>query len=156
MSNILKVKDANGNWIDIPAIVGPKGDAGGADYITQRGTSDILPPDPSYGDKAVGTWTWKKWASGDAECWATVRDVKMYVAYGGEAPYELTCSLPLPASLFADRSYSVLIQVNGYGVPNIFKYEDFSSKSILDLCAYTEDEEDITANMTIIVKGRWN
>ena len=28
MSNILKVKDENGRWVDIPAIVGPQGPQG--------------------------------------------------------------------------------------------------------------------------------
>ena len=35
MSNILRVRDDNGNWIDIPAIKGDKGEPGkdGSDYV---------------------------------------------------------------------------------------------------------------------------
>lgn len=160
MSSILKVKDANGNWIDIPAIVGPKGDSVGADYIIERGTSDIVIwESDSEGlpvEKNVGTWTWQKWDSGDADCWAALQDVTLVMPYGGgEAPYALTCELPLPASLFVDSSYSVFVQVNGCGVPNIFKFAVPSTTSVLGLGAYTEDEGDITANMTVLVKGRW-
>ena len=160
MSSILKVKDANGNWMDIPAIVGPKGDTAGVDYIIERGTSDIVIwESDSEGqpvEKKVGEWTWQKWDSGVADCWVALRNITLSMPYGGgEAPYELTCSLPLPPSLFADNAYSVFVQVNGCGAPNIFKFEVPSTTSALVLGTYTEEEGDISANMNVFVKGYW-
>lgn len=160
MNSILKVRDANGNWIDIPGIVGPKGDSVGADYVKERGTTDIVLWESdgasSPVQKNVGTWAWQKWDSGEAQCWTTLRDVTLSMPYGGgEAPYELTCSMPLPVSLFVDNEYSVFVQVNGYNVPNIFKFEVSSTTSTLVLGTYTEEEGDIFANINVFVKGHW-
>lgn len=53
MDSILKVKDAEGNWIDIPAIVGPRGNDGpagpegktpvrGVDYWTAADKQEVI------------------------------------------------------------------------------------------------------------------
>lgn len=39
MAAILRIKDENGNWIDIPAIVGPKGPAGEPGVKGDKGES---------------------------------------------------------------------------------------------------------------------
>lgn len=63
MSNILRVKDDSGNWIDIPAIIGPtgpqgptgpkgdKGDTGAAAKINGNNAITL-----SAGDGLSGTW----------------------------------------------------------------------------------------------------
>ena len=53
MSSILQIKDANGNWIPVPSITGPKGDKGdtgangytpvrGEDYWTESDKTEIV------------------------------------------------------------------------------------------------------------------
>lgn len=53
---ILRVKDSNGNWIEIPAIVGPKPVAG-VDYWTDdekaQMVSDVIAALPVYNGEAV-------------------------------------------------------------------------------------------------------
>ena len=39
MAAILKVKDASGNWIDIPALKGDSGDGGGSTILSE--TDDV-------------------------------------------------------------------------------------------------------------------
>lgn len=41
MSSVLKVKDGSGNWIDIPAIVGEKGDKGDTYVLTDADKQEI-------------------------------------------------------------------------------------------------------------------
>ena len=64
MSNILRVKDDSGNWIDIPAIIGPTGPQGptgakgptgaNGNPATINGNNAIT---LSAGDGLSGTWT---------------------------------------------------------------------------------------------------
>lgn len=60
MAAVLKIKDANDNWIDIPAIIGPTGPQGAAGPIGPSGTNgnDGITPDISVTasvDSNVGT-----------------------------------------------------------------------------------------------------
>ena len=47
MANVLRVKGENGAWIDVPALVGPKGDPGpapvrGVDYWTEEDKTEVV------------------------------------------------------------------------------------------------------------------
>ena len=47
MADILRVKDENGAWIAVPALVGPKGDTGpapvrGVDYWTEDDKTEVV------------------------------------------------------------------------------------------------------------------
>lgn len=50
MSSILQIKDANGNWVPIPAITGPKGDTG------EKGDKGDTGPKGDPGDMAVSVY----------------------------------------------------------------------------------------------------
>lgn len=87
MGNILRVKDANGNWIEIPALIGPKGEPGDvsiAQLEAHRGNKNVhvsaeekhvwnekqnALPDYIVEQGVNQNWTYRKWASGFAELW---------------------------------------------------------------------------------------
>ena len=51
---IIKVRDENGDVINIPAFVGPKGDPG-ADYVLTEADKPCL---PAWIMELVGFWRW--------------------------------------------------------------------------------------------------
>ena len=87
MANILKVKDQEGNWIDIPAIVGPQGPAGPAGERGPQGEQGIQGERGLEGPQGPAGANGKDYVITEADYSAIADVVLGKIANGDEVSY---------------------------------------------------------------------
>lgn len=116
------------------------------DYIVEQGTS--------------GAWTYRKWASGIAECWCSIRTSSLtwtaYMASPSANPYlyySAGWNFYLPFT-FADTSY--VVNANALEVGPNFGWVARGSKTDSSFTLYiVRNGNTGSVSMDVMVKGRW-
>lgn len=111
-----------------------------ADYVVEQGTS--------------GIWTYRKWASGIAECWGSYTETKTHTGttLGG---YAYTAAVYFPTDLFTEVpivTYSAYLG-NQYALTGTLT--DSFSKNSISLWAVCNTSGSKTTTWQLNVKGKW-
>lgn len=109
------------------------------DYIVEHGTS--------------GIWTYRKWNSGDAECWGEYSaTLTHYYASGGFYGYWGTIQLPFNFTKVNCKTYTAQVGA-GFAIPASSTWSDGNGKVAFHVLATYSGTQTVTIRMTI--KGKW-
>lgn len=109
-----------------------------ADYVIERGTS--------------GIWTYRKWASGDAECWGTgiATGVATQSLLGGFYTY---VDFSLPTNLFNELPICIANASTGTGVSG-GTYASATSKNVMRIYVVgNQNDKSVRSRMRVF--GTW-
>ena len=128
----------NAGWVYYRTPAELRADLGYGDYVLEQGTS--------------GIWTYRKWASGAAECWG---QPSKSVASSGTflGAYAFSTYFSLPTGLFASVAEANVNPKlgNGYAIP---AYINLTNASIgVDALANNSGTQTFSAHIS--VKGKW-
>ncbi len=176
-ANILKIRDEAGNWVDIPAIVGPRGEPGipgapgevtaqqlanhtqdGAIHATQSEKNTWNAKQDALSDYIVeqgisGIWYYRKWNSGVAECWGRYSGTVNLSRYYMNAYYSDTIDVALPFTF----TQTPLIQISGGSTSTINWAREFASQAhqASFIVIGNEQQTGVTVYVNMSVNGKW-
>lgn len=172
--HILKVRDEDGNWVDIPSIVGPQGEPGVPGEVTTaqleahtgdsevhvsaeekdvwNGKQDAL-TDYVTEQGTSGVWTYRKWAGGAAECWCRYSTTVDLTNQMAGVYYCNTQGLAYPF-VFSARPN---VWVGGGATSTVNWAREFASDQNVAgfVVIANEQQTGISVDLCIYAKGNW-
>ena len=128
----------NAGWVYYRTPAELRADLGYGDYVLEQGTS--------------GIWTYRKWASGVAECWGQPsKSVASSGTFLGANAYSTNFALPSGLFVSVDSANANPRLGSNYAIP---AYINPNTTSVgVDALSNESGTKDFSAN--IFVRGRW-
>lgn len=133
--------------LDLKALLAKILDALKVDYIIEEGTAT---PD-SY-----GTWTYRKWRSGVAECWRPLSSASFAptASVGGFYGRVLATYL-FPTNLFSTRPYSVFVNIDSWGTGYFWGQARSVSRTSYQVALWRNDNASSVMTGGVYAIGFW-
>ena len=111
----------------------------GVDYVVDQGVSDI--------------WTYRKWASGIAECWGKgTKTMTHYATYGGFYAYYTDFTLPSGLFTSITEHHYIATVGTGFAIPAGGQVTSTTNFRVYTLSSSSGSQ---SCTFDMVAKGRW-